>query len=269
MRHRGPGLLGGRAQQFEYLIQLVVRVPDTGERWHSRHHLHEYAAHSPHVQWRRVLGAAQEHVYGREAKQRKRGETEIRGMNLARELESGNQRKTHLVVDTRASPPRWNTYGWAHSSRGPVRSRPVSIRQHHWSAGSGVSRPGATHVACGSTRGRAAIEIGTVARFYDPGRPDVVPCTGTGQCSCGEGDNRHGYWHGWGDVAGAPKILTTYSNTKVSVSRVWTMSCNVTMFECFNSLSRDASRIAVNGAPSSSWSLISFNATTWCVKLDR
>ena len=57
-------------------------------------------------------------------------------------------------------------------------------------------------------------------------------------------------------------LLTTYSKTNVSVSLVWTMSCRVTMLACFNSLSRDASRIAVNGAPSSSCSLISFNATT-------
>lgn len=62
-------------------------------------------------------------------------------------------------------------------------------------------------------------------------------------------------------------IHTTYSKTKVNVSRVWTISCSVTMFECFSSFNSDASRIAVNGAPSSSCSLISFSATTWLVKL--
>lgn len=61
--------------------------------------------------------------------------------------------------------------------------------------------------------------------------------------------------------------LTTNSNTNVSVSLVWTISCRVTMLACFSSLSRDASLIAVNGAPSSSCSLISFKATTCCVKL--
>ena len=61
--------------------------------------------------------------------------------------------------------------------------------------------------------------------------------------------------------------LTTYSKTKVKVSLVWTISWRVTMFACFNSFKSDASRIAVNGAPSSSWSLISFRATTWFVKL--
>lgn len=64
-------------------------------------------------------------------------------------------------------------------------------------------------------------------------------------------------------------ILTTYSNTKVKVSRVCTISCSVTMLECFSSFSNEASRIAVNGAPSSSCSRISFNATTWFVKLLR
>lgn len=66
---------------------------------------------------------------------------------------------------------------------------------------------------------------------------------------------------------GKLSLLTTYSNTKVNVSRVWTISCSVTIFECFNSFSKDASRMAVNGAPSSSCSLISFSATTWFVKL--
>lgn len=57
-------------------------------------------------------------------------------------------------------------------------------------------------------------------------------------------------------------ILTTYSKTNVSVCLVWMISCNVTILECLSSLRREASRIAVNGAPSSSWSLISFKATT-------
>ena len=61
--------------------------------------------------------------------------------------------------------------------------------------------------------------------------------------------------------------LTTYSKTKVSVSLVWTMSCSVTMLACLSCFSKDASRIAVKGVPSSSWSRISFNATTCCVKL--
>lgn len=63
------------------------------------------------------------------------------------------------------------------------------------------------------------------------------------------------------------KALTTYSNTNVKVSLVCTMSWSVTIFACFNSFKRDASRIAVNGAPSSSCSLISFSATTWFVRL--
>lgn len=61
--------------------------------------------------------------------------------------------------------------------------------------------------------------------------------------------------------------LTTYSNTNVNVSRVWTISWSVTIFECFSSFNSEASRIAVNGAPSSSCSLISLSATTWFVKL--
>lgn len=46
--------------------------------------------------------------------------------------------------------------------------------------------------------------------------------------------------------------LTTYSKTKVSVSRVCTMSCKVTTLLCFSSFNNEASRIAVKGAPSSS-----------------
>ncbi|KAE9531553.1 hypothetical protein AGLY_010759 [Aphis glycines] len=47
-------------------------------------------------------------------------------------------------------------------------------------------------------------------------------------------------------------ILTTYSKTNVSVSRVCTMSCKVTTLLCFSSFNNEASRIAVKGAPSSS-----------------
>ena len=62
-------------------------------------------------------------------------------------------------------------------------------------------------------------------------------------------------------------VLTTYSKTKVSDVFVWMMSWSVTMFVCLSSLRRDASRMAVKGAPSSSWSRISFSATIWLVKL--
>lgn len=44
------------------------------------------------------------------------------------------------------------------------------------------------------------------------------------------------------------QVLTTYSKTKVSVSRVWTMSCSVTMLLCFSSFSSEASRMAVRSA---------------------
>ena len=62
------------------------------------------------------------------------------------------------------------------------------------------------------------------------------------------------------------RSVCTYSNTKVKVSRVWIISWRVTMLLCLSSFRRLASRMAVNGAPSSSWSLISFNATTWLVR---
>ena len=64
-------------------------------------------------------------------------------------------------------------------------------------------------------------------------------------------------------------VLTTYSKTKVNEFLVWIMSWRVTMLLCLSSLRREASLIAVKGVPSSSWSRISFNATTCCVKLKR
>lgn len=72
-----------------------------------------------------------------------------------------------------------------------------------------------------------------------------------------------------GRIGEAVNQLTTYSNTNVSVSLVWTISWSVTMLACFNSFKSEASRMAVNGAPSSSCSLISFSATTWFVKLRK
>lgn len=62
MRDARPRLLGGRAQQLEDLVQLVVRVADAGERRHAGDHLDEYAADAPHVQRRRVVGAAEQNV---------------------------------------------------------------------------------------------------------------------------------------------------------------------------------------------------------------
>lgn len=61
--------------------------------------------------------------------------------------------------------------------------------------------------------------------------------------------------------------LTRYSKTNVRVDRVCTMSWSITILECFRSFKRDASRMAVNGVPSSSWGRISFRATTWFVRL--
>lgn len=171
---------------------------------------------------------------------------------------------TYLEGGTTTWPPRSNTYDSGHSWRAPVRSLPISTRQRRWLADSAVSRPGAERDACDNMIGLAATETGTTAHFCGLTRLGVVPCTERGPCSaklknqlvCPPISPSH-----------VLQILTTYSKTKVSVSLVWTMSCSVTIFACFNSLSRDASRIAVNGAPSSSCSLISFNATTWWVKL--
>lgn len=39
-----------------------------------------------------------------------------------------------------------------------------------------------------------------------------------------------------------PDILTKYSKTRVRDLSVWIMSCNVTMFECFNSLNKDTEK---------------------------
>lgn len=123
-----------------------------------------------------------------------------------------------------------------------------------------------------------AIEIKTIEHFDDLVHPHAVPCTVISPYSETNENERvseriknrlvldltHQIHDGIWKIT---KKLTTYSNTNVSVSRVWTISCSVTMFECFNSFSSDASRIAVNGAPSSSCSLISLSATTWFVKL--
>lgn len=43
---------------FEYLVQLIVRFPDTGESGHSGDHLDEDAADAPHVEWGGVVGGA-------------------------------------------------------------------------------------------------------------------------------------------------------------------------------------------------------------------
>lgn len=50
MRYARPRFLRGRSEDFEDLVQLVVRVPDTGERWHARDHFHENAPDTPHVE---------------------------------------------------------------------------------------------------------------------------------------------------------------------------------------------------------------------------
>lgn len=47
-----PRILGGRAQQFEYLVQLIVCITYARKRWHPGDHLNEYAADAPHVQRR-------------------------------------------------------------------------------------------------------------------------------------------------------------------------------------------------------------------------
>lgn len=52
MRDARPCLLGGRAEQLEDLVQLIVGVADAGKRWHAGDHLDEYAADAPHVQRR-------------------------------------------------------------------------------------------------------------------------------------------------------------------------------------------------------------------------
>lgn len=57
-----PRVLGGRAKQFEYLVQLIVCITYARKRWHTSHHLHKYAANAPHVQRRRVLRAAQQNI---------------------------------------------------------------------------------------------------------------------------------------------------------------------------------------------------------------
>lgn len=57
-----PRILGGRAQQFEYLVQLIVRITYTRKRWHPGDHLNKYATDAPHVQRRRVLRAAQQYI---------------------------------------------------------------------------------------------------------------------------------------------------------------------------------------------------------------
>lgn len=57
-----PRILGGRAQQFEYLVQLIVGITYARKRRHPGHHLHEDAAHAPHVQRGRVLRAAQQDI---------------------------------------------------------------------------------------------------------------------------------------------------------------------------------------------------------------
>lgn len=62
MRYALPRLLRGRAEDFENLVQLVVRVPDARERRHAGDHFDEYAPDAPHVQRGRVLGAAQQYV---------------------------------------------------------------------------------------------------------------------------------------------------------------------------------------------------------------
>lgn len=59
----GPRVLGGCAEQFEYLVQLVVGITYSRKRRHSGHHLHEDAAHAPHVQRGWVLGAAQQDIW--------------------------------------------------------------------------------------------------------------------------------------------------------------------------------------------------------------
>lgn len=65
------------------------------------------------------------------------------------------------------------------------------------------------------------------------------------------------------------RSLSRYSNTNVRQRSVWMMSCSVTMFACFKFFSRDTSLIAVQGAPSSCSSRISFNATRFSVSLLR
>ena len=62
-------------------------------------------------------------------------------------------------------------------------------------------------------------------------------------------------------------VLTRYSKTSVRDLSVWMMSCSVTMLACFRSFSKDTSLIAVQGAPSSCSSLISFRATRLSVSL--
>lgn len=54
---------------FEYLVQLIVRFPNTGEGGHSGDHLDEDAADAPHVEWGGVVGGAQQDV-GRAVPQR-------------------------------------------------------------------------------------------------------------------------------------------------------------------------------------------------------
>ena len=57
------------------------------------------------------------------------------------------------------------------------------------------------------------------------------------------------------------RSISTYSKMRVREREVWMMSCSVTMLACLRSFRREISRMAVQGAPSSCSSLISFRAT--------
>lgn len=62
MRHARPRLLCRCSEQLKNLVQLIVRIPDARKRRHAGDHLDEYATNAPHVQRRRVVGAAEQNV---------------------------------------------------------------------------------------------------------------------------------------------------------------------------------------------------------------
>lgn len=171
---------------------------------------------------------------------------------------------THLAAGTTAWQPRANRYDSEHFSLVQAQNQLASVRRNRLSTDFAASRHDEEHAVYDSMRALLVTGIGIDERCDDPGRQHVVPCTARDQCSdiiCNI------LFIEFVLLIVEQFVLTTYSNTKVKVSRVWIMSWSVTMFECLSSFSKDASRIAVNGAPSSSCRRISFKAITWFVRL--
>lgn len=97
MRHALPRILGGRSEQLENLVQLIEGITNARKGWHSGNHLDKDTADAPHVERRRIFGAAEENICGRE-----------RNMS---QCQQGAKLKAHLVGGTKASRPHVNTCG--------------------------------------------------------------------------------------------------------------------------------------------------------------